>query len=88
MKRTLLLFAITILIASCGSVNKKLQRGNYDAVIDKTVKDLMKKPDKADDIKTLDRAYKLANERDLERIKFLTLENNPNNWDEIFRRYD
>ena len=88
MKRTLLLFAITILIASCGSVNKKMQRGNYDLVIDKTVKDLMRKPDKADDIKTLDRAYKLANERDLERIKFLTLENNPNNWDEIFRRYD
>lgn len=65
-----------------------MQKGNYDAVIEKSIKRLINNPDKAEDIKTLDRAYKLANERDLERIKFLTLENNPNNWDEVFRRYD
>ena len=88
MKRTILFLITIILIASCGSVNKQMQRGNYDAVIDKSIKKLIKKPDNADDIKTLDRAYKLANERDLERIKYLKLENNPNNWDEVFRRYD
>jgi hypothetical protein len=88
MRKILLFIVSAIIISSCGSVNKQMQRGNYDAVIDKTVKSLVKKPDKADDIKALDRAYSLANERDLERIKYLKIENNPNNWDEVFRRYD
>jgi hypothetical protein len=35
----------------------------------------------------MDRAYKLANERDIERIKYLTMENNPDNYDEIFSKY-
>ena len=77
-----------MLASSCSSIKKQMVRGNYDAVIERTVRRLIKKPDKADDIRTLDRAYKLANERDLERIKFLKMENNPNNWDEVFRRYD
>ena len=88
MKKYILFVFATLLLASCGSVNKKLQKGNYDGVIDKTVKKLIKNPDKADDIQLLDRAYKLANERDLERIKLLKTENNPNNYDEIFRRYE
>ena len=36
----------------------------------------------------MDRAYQLANERDLERIRFLTREDNPDNYDEIFQRYN
>ena len=86
-KITFLLLAM-MLASSCSSIKKQMVRGNYDAVIERTVRRLIKKPDKADDIRTLDRAYKLANERDLERIKFLKMENNPNNWDEVFRRYD
>lgn len=56
-------------------------------MIDKTVKKLIKKPD-ADDAAEMDRAYRLANERDYERIKFLKNENNPDNYDEIFSRYN
>ena len=88
MKKALLFLTTVLLLSSCGSVNKQMQRQQYDAVINKTVKKLVKKPDNAKDIKALDRAYKLANERDLERIKFLKIENNPNNNDEIFLRYD
>ena len=37
----------------------------------------------------MDRAYRLANERDLERIKVPEdAENNPDNYDEIFNRYN
>ena len=88
MKKILLFSIITLLIASCGSVNKKLQRGDYDGVINKTVKRLIKDPTDKKDIQALDRAYKLANERDLSRIKLLKTENNPNNYDEVFRRYE
>ncbi len=88
MKKYLLFAFVALFLSSCGSVNKKLQRGDYDGVINKSVKKLIKDPGDSEDIKLLDRAYKLANERDLERIKFLKTEDNPNNYDEIFQRYE
>jgi hypothetical protein len=87
--RKIILFLITaILISSCGGTKKQLQRGNYDGVINKTVKKLIKNPDSEDDARLLDKAYKLANERNLERVKYLKMENNPNNWDEVFANYE
>lgn len=88
MRKILLLLVSAILITSCGGTKKQLQRGNYDAVINKTVKKLVKKPDSEEDARLLDKAYRLANERDLERVKYLKLENNPNNFDEVFGRYE
>ncbi|HYW94090.1 MAG TPA: hypothetical protein VE870_00720 [Bacteroidales bacterium] len=88
MKKYLLFGFIAFILASCGSVNKKMQRGDYDGVINKSVKRLIKDPEDSDDIKILDKSYKLANERDLARIKFLKTEDNPNNYDEIFQRYE
>jgi hypothetical protein len=82
---TLLLAAL--LLSGCGSTTKKLQQGNYDAVIDKTTKKLIRKAD-LDDALEMDRAFKLANERDIDRIKYLAMENNPDNYDEIFSRYN
>ena len=87
MRTFLILFTASLLITGCGSTTKNLQQGNYDAVIDKTVKRLIKKAD-ADDAAEMDRAYRLANERDYERIKYLKNENNPDNYDEIFSRYN
>ena len=37
-------FILTILLAGCGSSKKQLQKGNYDAAIDKAVKQLRKDP--------------------------------------------
>jgi len=87
MKKTLAFLVTVLLLSSCGSTTKKLQQGNYDAVIDKTVKKLIRNAD-ADDAAEMDRAFRMANERDLERIKFLAMENNPDNYDEIFSRYN
>lgn len=64
-----------------------MQRGNYDGAISKAVKELRKNPNSAKQADILDRCYKIANERDNERIKFLKRENNPNNWDEVFMLY-
>jgi len=87
MRKIFILFITSLLFAGCGSTTKHLQQGNYDAVIDKTVKKLIKKPN-AEDAAEMDRAYLLANERDYERIKYLKNENNPDNYDEIFSRYN
>jgi hypothetical protein len=63
-----------------------MQRGNYDKVIFKTTKKLIRKPNQKD-AEAMDRAYKLANERDLERVAFLEKEDNPDYYDELFARY-
>ncbi len=87
MRKIVTLLFAALLLAGCGSTTKNLQMGNYDAVIDKNVKKLIKKPD-AEVAAEMDRAYRLANERDLERIKYLKTENNPDSYDEIFNRYN
>ncbi|MCP4312233.1 MAG: hypothetical protein GY790_13285 [Bacteroidetes bacterium] len=87
MKKITTILLAALLLSGCGSTTKKLQQGNYDSVIDKTVKKLIKKPN-ADDAGVMDRAFHLANERDMERIRYLVAENNPDNYDEVFNRYN
>ncbi len=87
MKRIIYLLVIAIFLAGCGSSKKQLQRGNYDAAIDKAVKKLMKNPDSEDDIMVLEKSYQIANEQDLERIKFLKMDGNPNTWEETLNHY-
>jgi hypothetical protein len=88
MRKIILFLLSAIIISSCGGTKKQMQRGNYDAVINKTVKKLIKDPNSEDDARLLDKAYKLANDRDIERINYLKMENNPNNWDEVFARFE
>ena len=66
MKKITTILLAVLFLTGCGSTTKKIQQGNYDAVIDKTVKKLIRNPN-ADDAAEMDRAYRLANERDLER---------------------
>ena len=85
MKRVVpVIFILTILISGCGSSKKQLERGNYDAAIDKAVKQLRKDPRDSKQIAILERSYRIANEQDNERIRFLKLEDKPSNWDEIY----
>lgn len=76
-----------VLLISCASPEKLMQQGNYDAIIDKSIKNLIKNPNSEEDAVMLDKAYKLANERDLERVKYLKVEGNPNTWDEMLSLY-
>ncbi len=82
-----LLFLLIFIISGCGSSKKQLSRGNYDAAIDKAVKQLRKKPDDAKQIDILERSYDVANQLDNERIRFLKMEGKPDNWDEIYLVY-
>lgn len=86
MKKILPLLLIILFVAGCTSSQKLLQKGRYDEAIQKSVKKLMKKPKDTKEMLTLDRAYNLANDRDLERVRFLKVEGNPRNLDEILNR--
>ena len=87
MKRIVYFLITALILSSCGSSKKMLEKGNYDAAIQKAVKKIRKDPDSPKDIEALDRAYRIANERDLERVTFLEREDNPNNYDEVFAIY-
>ena len=88
MKRILpFIFILTIILSGCGSSKKQLQKGNYDAAIEKAVKQLRKDPGDISQIDILSQAYKIANEQDNERIRFLKMEGKPNSWDEIYIVY-
>jgi|ERR1035437_1073754 hypothetical protein len=82
-----IIFILTILFAGCGSSKKQLEKGNYDAAIQKAVKDLRKDPKDTKQIDILNQAYKIANEQDNERVRMLKMEGKPNSWDEIYLVY-
>ena len=81
------IFILTIVMAGCSSSKKQLQKGNYDAAIEKSVKQLRRDASDVKQIDILTQAYKVANEQDVERIRFLKMEGKPNNWDEIYLVY-
>jgi len=88
MKKIFYLLIMTLVISACSSSKKHLQKGNYDSAIQKSVKKLMKNSDSEDDIEVLDKSYKLANEQDLERIKYLKMEGKSESWEEIVQSYE
>lgn len=77
---------LSFLIVSCVSSSKKLQQGNYDDAISKSVKSLMKKPTDKEETDILKRAYTLANSADQDGINRLKLSGQPDIWDEVLSR--
>lgn len=89
MKKVLLFLSLSLFFFSaCTSSKKNLQQGNYDEIISKSVKKLIKNPEDNKDAILLDKAYKLANDRDLDAIKFLKLDGQPDTWDRILQHYE
>jgi len=82
-----ILAAVLFLMAGCTSSKKYYERGLYDFAINKSCKKLIKKPDKVKEIVVLKDAYRLANQKNIERISFLRASGEPNVWDEIFATY-
>jgi len=78
---------LALFIAGCNSSKKQLQKGNYDAAIAKAVKQLRKDPSDIKQIEILERSYKVANDQDNERIRFLQMEGRANRWDDIYLTY-
>jgi len=87
MKQTTYFLLILFLLASCASKKKLMVEQRYDEVIDRCVKSLIKDPGNEDAARQLDQAYRLANERDISRAKYLRQEGNPDTWDEMLGLY-
>ncbi|HPF01449.1 MAG TPA: hypothetical protein PKY63_12350 [Bacteroidales bacterium] len=88
MKKILLLLLVAAFAASCTSSKKYLERQQFDYAIQKSSKKLMKNPDKEKQLDVLNRAWKAANQRDMERINYLKTTGQPEIWDEIFQIYN
>ena len=73
------------ILSSYGSSKKQLEKGNYPMALDKAVKQLRRDRDDSKQIAILDRSYKILNEQDNERIRYLKMEDKPDNWDEIYQ---
>jgi hypothetical protein len=82
-----LLITIAIALSGCGSSKKQLEKGNYDAAIEKAVKQLRKDSRDTKEAANLETAYRIANDQDNERIKLLKMEGKPSGWDEIYLLY-
>ncbi len=88
MKKLIPIILIVVFVTSgCGSSKKQMQKGNYGNAVELAVKQLRKNPDDAKQRTILENSYKIANEQDIERIRFLKMESKPGNWDEIYIIY-
>lgn len=87
--KNIYIFAVLVLfLGACTSSAKYLQRGQYDAAINKSVKKLMKKPDKIEEIGVLKRAYEIANQKNMDNILSLQHSGQPDIWEAVFFNYD
>lgn len=87
MRRIYPIIIISLIIGGCTTSSKLIQSGRYDTALEKAVKELRKNPSGSDDILALERAYSILNERSMERINFLKLDNNPRNLEELIKLY-
>ncbi|TYP72235.1 hypothetical protein [Aquimarina intermedia] len=93
MKKLLLILFTISLAQGCSSVKqnqKALNKGNYDTVINNSLKKLQSNKNskrKQPLILMLEQAFENAVQRDLDYIKFAVLENNPANYEGIYKTY-
>jgi hypothetical protein len=88
MKKTFtLLVLIAIIVSGCASSGKLMRKGQYDQAINKSVKKLLKDPEKMKELTVLANSYKLANQNDLDNITYLKKTGEPDIWDKVFITY-
>lgn len=88
MKKLTYLFAAFLFLASCTSVNKLVERGDYHGAILLAIKKLEgKKNKKTKHVQGLEEAFAKMNERDIRAAKHLLNQNKASNWDDIFDIY-
>lgn len=87
MRLTGLLLIICLILSSCTSSRKLLEKGKYDQAIEKSVKALRKDPGDSKELAVLKEAYQKANHFDNDRIEFLKNEGRSENWIEVYTLY-
>jgi hypothetical protein len=88
MKKLSAILFLSLMMMSCASSQKMLQKGQYDRAIERSTEKLMKKPNNSKELAVLQEAFELANMFDRERIEYLELEGRDENWVEIYELYE
>lgn len=88
MKKFYIYAILIVFISSCTSSAKYMQKGQYDAAINKSVKKLIKKQNKTNELGVLKRAFELANQKNMDNIQSLQYSGQPDIWESIFLNYD
>lgn len=78
---------LTMFIGGCRTTQKRINEGNYDIAIARTVNKLRKNKNKERQVELLHDAYHKANQRDLDRIEFLKREGAAGNEVQVFNLY-
>ena len=85
MKNLFYTFALFMLITSCRTLEKMIERGQYDeAIIYATEKLAGKKKKKTKHVKALEEAFVKITQRDLDRLEHMQTDINPQNWEKVF----
>lgn len=85
--RRFLLFLPLFIIFSCSTVESTFKDGKYDETIKKGVDLVIKGKIEPKELDLLDRAYNLANQRDLSQANFFEKEDSPQNYERVARAY-
>lgn len=86
-KNILALFIATILLFGCSSSSKQLQKGDYDAAMEKAAKKIKKNPGDFEEVDVFNDAYRMAYLKDNTDVKRLKQQGNPANWSKIYAIY-
>ncbi len=79
------LILLVLLTIACTSVDKLVDRGNYDQAIEIAVRKLAGNSSKSSkDVKALEKAMAKANAADMDRINFLKSQSGDTRWDQIY----
>ena len=81
------LLVLSVIFSGCASSKKQFGRGNYDAAIEKAVRELRRNRNDEKQIRILLDSYRIANNQNQDRIRYLKLEGRADRWDEIFQLY-
>ncbi len=93
MKKNLLLISTLVLFVSCGGVKKtqkSINSGDYFTAINTSIENLAKNKSKKSNqpyIILLEEAFKKSTERELQRLDFLTNDENPAHFEAIYKTY-
>ena len=81
----LLSLSLILLITSCASADKMLERGDYDGMINLAVKKLNGKKKKENYVVALEKGFEKVTRNDMARIESLRQSNLAEDWEEIIR---
>ena len=73
-----------VVFSACKSPQKSFENGNYDKAVDQAVERLRKTKVKERDVATLVEAFNYINKKETDKLGRLRLDNNPEQWDDIY----